>query len=64
MAQVKRRINGLSNIHIAVMDESTNVAGQNPTYATPVPVKGAISTSVSLNYGDVAFYADNTVRSL
>ena len=54
-----KRINGLSNIHVAKMQQATNNAVGNPSYETPVPILGAISANVELSYGDVAFYADN-----
>ena len=60
MSQVKRRINGLSNIHVARMEEATNISKNNPTYSTPVPVKGAISAKCDLSYSEVKFFADNT----
>lgn len=58
--QIKRRINGLSNIHVAKMVESSNTINANPTYDVPVPVKGAISSKVDLSYSEVKFFADNT----
>lgn len=55
---VTKRINGLSNIHVAEMQHGGNTT-TNPVYKTPVKIEGAISASVEMSYGDVVMYADN-----
>lgn len=53
MAENKVRF-GLKNVHYAVLTE-----GSTNSWATPVPVPGAVSITIDSNTSDNTFYADN-----
>ena len=56
----KINLNGLSGIHISRMI-TEDTATKKPTYEALVPLTGAKSIEVSLNFEGVKFYADNTI---
>lgn len=52
---------GLKNVHYSVVTETVTSGVISYSYATPVPIPGAVSLSLDIEGSDNAFYADNIV---
>lgn len=58
------RIVGVRDLHIAVLDEGTDVFGQVPTWQKPVKVPSLISLDIADQTENVTFYSDDAVEQV
>lgn len=58
------RIIGVRDLHIAVLDEGTDLPGSTPTWQTPIRVPSLINIDISDQTENVTFYSDDVVEQV